>query len=225
MRKDVFRKQLVNHFYLLLRHLTRVISLFLLSGNFFFFLNKIKSSVTGPYHGACCVCVGMGRKRVLSIIDYSNKKPTCSLKSCFLLCWDCNYANKELLILVAIWKCKLGIINAYLGVKHTSKIEHYTRANYGTNYLKLKMNILVHMIVTGFQNSSFQRSKLNWLGEFKEIKIKDCDLLELTIENRLIRYSNKCKNNSKCRKIFYLQNNFSVYVTYSWCLTIFTMWY
>lgn len=56
------------------------------------------------------------------------------------------------------------------------------------------MNILVHMIVTGFQNSSFQRSKLNWLGEFKEIKIKDFDLLELTIENRLIRYSSKCKN-------------------------------
>lgn len=101
VRKDVFRKQLVNHFYLLLRHLTRVISLFLLSGNFFF-LNKIKSSVTGPYRGACCVCVGMGRKRVLSIIDYSNKKPTCSLKNCFLLCWDCNYANKGLLILVAI---------------------------------------------------------------------------------------------------------------------------
>lgn len=36
--------------------------------------------------------------------------------------------------------------------------------------------------------------ELTW--EFKEIKIKDFDLLELTIENRLIRYSSKCK----CKK-------------------------
>lgn len=100
-----------------------------------------------------------------------------------------------------MWRRKLGITNAYLGVKPTEKTEPYTRTNYGMNYLKLKTEILVHMIVTGFQNSSFQSSKLNWLGEFKEIKIKDFDLLEFTIKNRPIRYSNKCKNNSVYKNI------------------------